>query len=255
MSIDYTGIKHAYIGATNLKKIYQGSTLQWEEPSSEPVTVWRAVRTTMDDNPSYNDEYVLVLRPSSGTFSGQYLPVNSYESSIRVMGSRVYFISLDSAKPLTLKYNYNAVGSDGLRLCHYAEIEDADNYYSFKVTALKSGNERYMRLRKKNEGDNSWLRSTTGPMSLEIIDLDSAGNSGWFSRQVVSGRYESGVPDSPNIDWSWASPTTDMYTSNNINYYVYGNFGTYSSNKYVTYGSSSSGYGYCYLFKKVTVYL
>lgn len=251
---EYDNIKHAYIGSTNIKSIYKGSELQWREPSSEPVTVWRAVRRTVDDNPSVGDEYVFVLRPSSGTYSGRYLPMSSYENSVTVLGQKIYFLFPFTSNPMTLRYRYDVFGSDGLRLCHYLADWDLDigQYCSFRVDSLKSGLTRYMRLRKRDGGDNTWLRSTSATgIGIHIMDLDSSANSGWFSRRAVSGWYESDVQDTPNIDESWASPYTDIYSSNS----VYGNFGTYSNKNYVTWGNDSSGHGYCYIFKKVTAYL
>lgn len=244
---DYTNIKHAYIGATNIKSIYEGSVLRWKEPASEPVTVWRVVRMTAEDILRLNDELVIVLRPNTGTYSGKYIPMQSYETKIL----SYYPIVPKVSQQLTIKYDYGTIGSDGLRLCHYAEIEDADQYLTYKVVAVGSNQE--VRLRKLAGGDNTWLTRVQYSIggTKNVFTLDTLNGSCWFTRKRVSDRSEANLPDESDIDQSWAGYSIGV----DSNYYLNGNIGTYMSYRFVTWSQNETTNGNAYILKKVTAQL
>lgn len=239
MSIDYTGIKHAYIGATNLKKIYQGGTLQWEEPSSEPKSVFRVIRATEDDTWSVGDGLAILMRNPQ---DGLYRILTEFNSSI---GGIKYIMYSDTG--INLRYDYNVIGSDGKRLCYYFRYTDQD-YTPYTVADTALGGKYAKIQRRMYSSSERYLQNST-TLNRNLLSWASSGK--YFGREANTGYYERDIPDIQNIDSPWFQNIANFSPPNQ--YSISPSAYTYGSVKYVAWVKTlETG---VYMFKKVTAYL
>lgn len=236
---DFTNIKHAYIGQTNIKTIYEGSVLRWQEPSSEPVTVFRAIRTTEDDTWSVGDGVMILLRnPQDGKFY-MLQPNNSTILTIK------YINYYTAGGGWYIYYDYNTIGSDGKRLCYYIMGFTDPDYAPYTVAATAIGG-KFAKLQRRGYASSERYLSNRDVLGRNVMSWYSSGNH--FGCEATDGYRESDLPDLQSIDSPWIQNIVQLSYPNqfSISPTIY----SYSSAKYVAWVKTlETG---VYMFKKVT---
>lgn len=237
---DFTNIKHAYIGQTNIKSIYEGSVLRWQEPSSEPVTVFRAIRTTEDDTWSVGDGVMILLRnPQDGKFY-MLQPVNSTISTIK------YINYYTAGGDWHVYYDYNTIGSDGKRLCYFYVGGYTDPNYAPYTVADTSNGGKFAKLQCNGYTSSERYLKHSTTLGRNILSWGSSGT--YYGCEATEGYRESDLPDLQSIDSPWIQNIVQFSYPNQ--YSISPTKYTYSTANYVAWVKTlETG---VYMFKKVT---
>lgn len=234
---EYTNIKHAYIGSTNIKSIYKGSELQWREPSSEPRNVFRVIRTTVDDTWSVGDGMVILMRnPQDGLY---YILAedNSSIASVKYIKYGTYGFSMG--------YDYNVIGSDGKRLCYYF-IGYTDQTYTPYTVADTALDGKFAKIQRRMYSSSERYLNKSTTLGRNIMSWSSSG--AYLGCEANTGYYERDIPDIQNIDSPWFQNIAKLGSTNQ--YSISPSVYTYSSARYVAWVKSlETGVFMC---KKVT---